>query len=425
MFPLIAKNTLIQLIGRAGVAVLTLLSTALLTRYFGPAGYGNYVFITAYLMLFVALADWGTGMISVREASQDKEKEKLIFGNILLVRLFLAVGFFLLSNFIARVVPLFSSLQTPLFFGSFLVLFLSLRTSLNVVFQTKLSFEKIALVEFSQSLFFFLFLIYFLPKASYLENIFAGISLCGFASAFLAFYLAKRMTGFDFRLDKKILYHLFWESLPTGAFLIVFSIYNRVDTIILQGLKGPEAVGYYGLAYKVHDNLILVAAYLMNSLFPIIAKINKEKLKEVYRETFSLLFGLGIAVVVFVLLFAPFIVFVIAGKEFGESASVLRLLIFATGIAFLNHLTGYTLIAIGKQKTSLFIALFALILNVFLNFLLIPWLSYFGAAIVTIATEGFVLILTSYYLAQNNGLKPVFSFLKTAHKIVKTKGRLY
>lgn len=424
-FPVVAKNTFVQLFGRGGVVLLTILTTALLTRFFGPTGYGNYVFIGAFIMLFVTLADWGTGMISVREASQKREKEAKIFGNVLLVRSFLGFFFFVLANLIARLFPVFSNLILPLSLGSLLILFLSVRTSLNVVFQTRLAFEKIAVVELCQSFLFLVVLFLILPLFSNLESVFGALSLCGFIASLVAVVLAKKMTYFDFRLDQKILHRLFWESLPTGAFLVVFSIYNRVDTIILQALKGPEAVGYYGLAYKVHDNLILVAAYLMNALFPILSKASFVNLKKIYREIFSLLLGLGLITVVFILLLAPFVIYLIAGSQFGQSVIVLRVLIFATAISFINHLTGYTLIAVGKQKISLFIAVFALVFNISFNLFLIPLLSYFGAALVTIATEAFVLIATSSYLAMKMHLVPSFSFYKTIAKIIKTKGKIF
>lgn len=425
VFPKVAKNTMVQLVGRGCVVILTILTTAFLTRFFGPAGYGNYVFLTAYIMLFVALADWGTGMISVREASQSEKDQSLIFGNVLLVRSLLGFLFFVLSNLVARIIPLFSQLLIPLSLGSFLILFLSIRTSLNVVFQTKLSFEKIAIVELSQTSLFLLILFVLLPIYSNLEGVFASLSFCAFVSSVLALYLARKMTNFDFKLDKKILNRIFWEALPTGAFLIVFSIYNRIDTIILQSMKGSEAVGYYGLAYKVHDNLILIAAYLMNALFPIIAKAKGSELKTIYQEMFSLLLGLGMAISICIFLFAPFVVYLIAGSQFGQSVLILRVLIFATVLSFVNHLTGYTLIAIGKQKISLTIAVAALFINVGLNLILIPFLSSLGAALVTIITEGFVLVLTSYYLAAKMNFLPSFSVFKTVKDLVKTKGKIF
>lgn len=425
MFPGVAKNTFIQLFGRGCVVILTILTTAFLTRFFGPSGYGNYVFLTAYIMLFVTLADWGTGMISVREASQSRKYESKIFGNVLLIRTLLGFAFFILSNIVARIIPVFSGLLVPLSLGSLLILFLSIRTSLNIVFQTRLTFEKIAIVELSQTFLFLVVLFIVLPIFSNLESVFASLSVCSFFSSILAVYLAKRMTNFDFKPDKQILHRLFWESLPTGAFLIVFSIYNRIDTIILQSIKGPEAVGYYGLAYKVHDNLILIAAYLMNALFPIISKAKDDELKNIYQKIFSLLFGMGIIITLSVLLFAPFVVYLIAGSQFGQSVVILRVLIFATALSFVNHLTGYTLIAVGKQKISLSIAMMALVLNIGLNLLLIPFLSSLGAALVTIVTEGFVLIFTTSYLALKMNFLPSFSVLKTIKDLIKTKGKIF
>jgi O-antigen/teichoic acid export membrane protein len=267
LFPKIAFNTLVQIIGRGVVIGLTIITTALLTRRLGVAGYGDYVFLTAFLTFFSSIADWGTGIISVREASREKNLEKKIFGNALILRLAIATLSFLIINFSVFLLPQFSGLILPAVIASTLLFFWSLRTSCQIIFQTKLRFDQHALVEVFSSSLFVLFLIGVLSFSSALAWIFLALSTSGFLAALLALALAWRLTSFDFRLDFKLMKKILSESLPTGALLLLFSVYNRLDIFLLQSIKGAESVGVYGLAYKVHDNLVLGAAFLANAFF--------------------------------------------------------------------------------------------------------------------------------------------------------------
>lgn len=430
LFPRVAFNTLAQIFGRAGVVLATIITTAILTRLLGTAGYGDYVFITSFILLFTAVSDWGTGMISIREAVKEKRKEEKIFGNALIFRFLLALISFLIINLLIRLLPQFQALALATSVASLLLFLHSFRTSCHIIFQTKLRFENIALTEVTISGSFLLLLLFALKPSLSLLVIMGLLLLANFLGTVLAFFLARRLTKFKFTLEKKIIKKILFEAMPTGALLLIFSIYNRIDIIILQSLKGSEPVGIYGLAYKVHDNLILGAAYLVNALFPILSQYAKkpefkEKFALIYKKTFDLLFLAGLAILFLVLFFAPVIISIIGGQSFSQSVVALRILALATFIAYFNHLTGYSLIALGKQKISLLFAICALIWNVGLNLIFIPRYSFIAAAAVTIATESLVLILTSFYLAKNFNLKPSFSFPKTLVEIIKTRGKIF
>ena len=64
------------------------------------------------------------------------------------------------------------------------------------------------------------------------------------------------------------------KGLPFMFFTIFISLYSRVDMIMLKFMKGFEAVGLYGTAYKIYDIAIIFPAILfMPSIFPILSRI--------------------------------------------------------------------------------------------------------------------------------------------------------
>lgn len=434
IFTKVAKNTFTQVFGRVVVVLLTVAVTTILTRLLGLVGYGNYVFIITLVLFFNSIADWGTALISIREVAKNKSEEERFFGNAFLARSLLAILSVFLMNIFIYGLSQFRPLASTLWLVSLLLLLISLKTSTHIVFQTRQKFEYMALIDVVISGIFLVFLLgtslVFTTLPADLTTIIFFFLLANFSGTALAVYFSTRLTKFDFHPNMTVVKKILFEAVPTGALLLVFAVYNRLDIFLLQLLKGSESVGIYGLAYKIHDNLVLGAAYLMAALFPPLSKLVSEgdlseKLPLVYRKTFDVLLLGGLLVVGGVLVLAPAIIFIIGGSEFSASALALRILVFATFLSYFNHLTGYTLIALGKQKISLVVALMALVWNLVLNILLIPRYSFVGAAVVTIATEGLVLVLTSFYLAKKFQLRPGLTFLQTSIEIIKKRGRIF
>lgn len=425
VFKVVVKNTLAQGAGKAAALGLSLATTALLTRLLGVSGYGTYAFLTAFVLLFGTISDWGTNIIAVREASQKKDKQDSIFGTAILFRFFLSFGAIILLNLLLRANPAWQPYVVAGTVASLVLLFLSLKTSLGIIFQATLKLEKAAVVEVVSASFFLVGVFLAVNLGKGLTFVMASWGFATGAAALLGFVLTRRI-AIKWAIDKKVVKRIFWEALPAGALFLVFNLYNRVDILILEHFQGSTAVGIYGLSYKVYDTLVLGAAFLMTALFPLFSKKFSQGQKEIgslkryYQQTFDILLIVGILLVVVVFVSAPLVVQILAGREFDESAVVLRILAIATFIAYFNHLTGYSLIAFGKQKLSLMIAVSALTFNILANWIFIPLYSFKAAAVITIATEGLVLVFSTIAIQRTIGIIPkVSSFPKTLHSFFR------
>lgn len=404
-------NTLSQLLSRFGTILLSLITTSILTRALGKAGYGQFGFITALAIFFATLADWGTHTISVREASKNPESANKIFVNSAILRTLVAsIATIIYIGAVFYYSPLAPFRESALL-ATPLIFLLSLRTSAMAVHQVRLRLYIPATTELITNIVFMLFVI-----AAINQKI--PISLNYTILAIVAGTLVNSLATF-IPVAKLLLFpqasfsqmkFLFKEALPMGTYLIIFSIYNRVDTIFLQYFQGNAATGIYALSYKIHENLILGAAYLMNSLYPIISRDNKHH-QEYFTKLFNFMIAAGVLVLIAGNLLAPLAVNILGGSQFAESTVVLRILLMATAVAYLNHLTGYFIIILGFQRVSLIFSIIALAINVTLNLFLIPKYSYFAAALVTFITESSMLILSLTYLVKKHKLKIDLSLL--------------
>lgn len=402
MFSSAAKNTTVQVAARIVHLISSVILARLIIGFLDKEGYGTYGFLTATILFFATIADWGTGQIGVREASQNKKREQAIFSTTFFLRLGLAILTFIVVNVLFRIYEPWQEFVPFATVGSLVLLFVSIKTSLTVIFQTKLQLEKAALVDILGSVLFVVFTFLLLREGGDMSGVMTAWVVATAGSLFLGLALLKGIMRIVWVWDKFILVKIIRESLPLGGLLLAFSIYNRVDIIILEHFHGVSAVAVYDLAYRVHGNLVLGAAFIMNSIFPVLAREYKKgkiiRLRGEYRRLLGLLFMGGACIAAGFWLFAGPTVWIFTGAsfpEFADSVGVLRILVFATFISYLNHLTGYSLIAFGRQKIFLVIGLFALLFNVSLNLVFIPQFSYFAAAVITVMTELIVFAATS------------------------------
>jgi O-antigen/teichoic acid export membrane protein len=103
---------------------------------------------------------------------------------------------------------------------------------------------------------------------------------------------------------------------------------------------------------------------------------------------------------------------VLAGDQFIEAAPVLAIMNIMIVLLTFNHLFGnLVFMAMGKEKWTLKATAYGLIVNVTMNFLLIPIWGALGAAIATVSTGLFVFVFQLYlinnYLEKKEILKRV------------------
>jgi O-antigen/teichoic acid export membrane protein len=206
----------------------------------------------------------------------------------------------------------------------------------------------------------------------------------------------------DFRLiDKKLIKELLKMSWPMGVYLIIFSAYDRaIDAIMIRRFLGAGEVAWYGLAYKIYGVLIQPAYFLVSGIFPILSQ--KKDNKVIFRWSALILFLAGLSIMLLVWIFAPLMVYVLAGSQFEASVGVLRILMIALVFAYLGHLVGFTLISKEGQREMLGMGAIILLFNLTGNIIAIPRFGIMGAAMVTVLTEALSLILMSIRLKKRS-----------------------
>lgn len=149
MFKRLALNTGVQILGKAVMVVMSLITTGILTRRLGITVYGEYILITSLLIFFDSLADFGSSIIGVREASkvEDEKQGVKIWSNVAGLRLLTAIislglGLILIFSWSGL-----RELRSEAVLAWVMLVLTSLAGSLGIVWQTRIRMEAKVLVE--------------------------------------------------------------------------------------------------------------------------------------------------------------------------------------------------------------------------------------------------------------------------------------
>jgi len=423
----VAYNTAVQIVAKVITTLLSLVLIAALTRYLGVSGYGEYTTIFAYTQFFAVFSDFGFFWFFLREISKPEANTEKIASNVLTFRTLVAIGIFTAGFLLGLFIPQYHDIRYGIGIIAGAAFWMSLNGTYVGIFQSKLRMDKAALTDIIGRLVILGIVLFQIKAGVNLTQILWAYFLGNFANFAINALLGRMYVKIRPAFDTKYWKYIFWECLPISIVSILSVIYFKIDTVILSLLKSSTDVGIYGPPYKVLEILILFPAIFMGNVFPIFVRYfysKDERIKSAYQRSFDFLLIAAVPIVVGVVFTAKRIIQIIAGGEFVQahtippvfglpatSATALQILIIAVGISFISHIFGYMVIAIGKQTKLIWPNAAMVVFNIGMNLLLIPKISYIGAAIVTVLTE--ILVVASYYfvMRQNIELRLRFSIV--------------
>ncbi len=410
MFKKVIFNTGSQIVGKAVTATSTLILTILIGRSLGPAGYGDFTKIFAFVGYFYTFSDFGLNNIFIKLTSNNDDAfSKNLFKVLVSLRIVIATTLAVVAIAVAYLLPYNASAQTgfgPLVklgivIAAVTILTQALLTTANAYFQKNLRYDLSAVATTLGSAAVLLFAtIIFLKGGSLTSYVFAyvvgGIIFAASALAliFKKFKFAPTPTV-DIDQFKKLI-NLSW---PVGLALILNLIYFRVDVLILSYTRPTQEVGFYGLSYQFFEAFLTVPIFISNALYPLLAALYNQNRSDFAKQirtylVYLFLFSLVLSASLFT---ASFLIPIIYGTGFTPAVGSLRILSTGLPFFFISALLWHILIIEDRQKLLPAIYGVGAVFNVISNMIFIPIYGFAAAAATTVASE--ILILLLLYLA--------------------------
>jgi O-antigen/teichoic acid export membrane protein len=190
-------------------------------------------------------------------------------------------------------------------------------------------------------------------------------------------------------------------ALGFGLIGIFATIYIYIDSSMLFFIKGSEATGLYGAAYRLVLALLFIPIAVNTAVFPVMSRLHinsKNSLKKLTERYFKYMMIIAIPMGIGFTILAPKIIIFLYGKGYINSILSFQILIWATVFTFANAAFAEFFQSTNRQLVVTKITGLWMIGNIILNLILIPKYSYIGASISTLITEfGVALLLIRAY----------------------------
>lgn len=374
------------------IRVLTLIFIA---RYLEPELFGLFSFSRGVGLIFISITYLGIETILIREFLKSNSNIPSLLWTSIILRMVTSVtlGLVLYITFLGTS---FLDIQSEkyiliIFFGSFFLSF----NCIEYYFQSQVKAVYSSIAQITALLISTLFRLYII---NYDLGIFFLIISFLIEPALYALNLSILMCLKYNRIYSSISFSrpeankLLNDSWPLLFSSILIILYMRIDQIMIEYFLGFSSVGYYSAALSLSEGWYLFGTVVVTSLYP--ALINAKKKSDAlynyrFKKLYSLLIWSGIFLSIIIYYFAKDLISLIYGEIYISAANVLTIHIFTSifvfvGVAFHRHLS-----IINQTKIALYRGLTSLIINIFLNFILIPKYGINGAAASTLISQMF------------------------------------
>jgi O-antigen/teichoic acid export membrane protein len=381
--------------------IVSFIVTIFVVRYLGPKDFGLFSYVLSFFWLFASLSTLGLESITTREIVKYPDSKNEIIGTVFFLRLAGSIAAIACIGLILLISgeETYTTILILLISGSFIFQSFS---AIEYYFRGKVQ-AKYNAYALSVSVLFSLLLkiIFIIIKAPLIYFLVAVI--CEYFVLAIGLTLVYRFNSlsiFNWRYSKALASSLLKDAWPLALSGIVVMVYMKIDQIMIKNMMSAEAVGYYASAVRLCEAWYFIPVTLCNAIFPAI--INAKNVSEEFynnrmQKLYDMLTWLAIGLAIPITIFSDQIITLLYGNEFSPASPVLTIYIWAGIGVFLGVASSQYLINENLTKLSFVRTLIGMIVNVFLNFLLIPVYGIIGSAIATLISYTIVTFILSFH----------------------------
>lgn len=267
-------------------------------------------------------------------------------------------------------------------------------------------------VNLGLNLFFFLLLpklsmdSIFWRKIYYPDNLVIYVFLSNLiASALTLIWVLPIYLKIGFRWNIHLWKQMLRYAMPVLLAGIAFSINEALDKILLKYLLPSEVadaeVGVYAACYKLGVFMTLFSTAFRLGVEPFFFKQADSKQATTVYATITKYFTLmGSIIFLFVMVYIDvFKLILIREESYWEAMDIVPIILLANLFLGVYHNLSVWYKITDKTRVGAYISIAGALMTIVCNYLLIPYLSYYGSALATLIAYGTMMLL-SYILGQ-------------------------
>ena len=377
-------------------------------RFLGPENYGVFTMAFFFITLIISFSMLGIPSCYGRYVPQYEKKKMLrdffwkTHSFAILTCGILFIPCVLFAEHLSRLIYKSSDYKNIIILSSIVILPLALYSNFYSSFTGLRNFKMSSLMQFVQIFIFSVMgavLVIVLTTVesamiAYLTSVITVTIIFGYLFWKYAFSHKDQSIKIDEdNFYGKILKFSIWFVLTP----VVFELLRYTDRLMLNYFMGLKEVGVYSVATNVTQIVFMFGMMTANVLLPNVGKAweNQEKIKTMMILNLStkmvifLLLGCSVVIV----LFKKQIILVLYGNNYIETLPIISMLLVFWLFNCIVWIIGMYPGLIEKTHLQMYAALPGLVLNIVLNYILIPAYGLIGAAIATSVSYGMILII--------------------------------
>lgn len=393
----LAKNYIYNFILTTSNIIFPLITAPYLSSILGATNIGKVNYATSIINWFIIFASFGIPRYGIREIARNRDDRKKLsssFWNLILIQVILSS--------IALCIYIVIILNSPLFKEEITLYLIMVTMILLNIFSIDWFYqgiEEYRYITIRNILFKVISIILIFAiirdREDYLVYALLNIFALGFNN--ILNYLNSKKYVDNKIYEFKIFYYL--KELKVYFFTtLIMAFYTSLDQIFI-GAISPKDLAYYlrsktvsGIGLNVVNSIITIfvprTAYLVAN--------NYSEYKSVVKSSINYIYILAIPGAIGTFVLAKEVMLLLGGVEFLPAASSLQIMsILIIVISIGGWQVNQILLPNKQEKLTFYIQCGGAALSVILNLILIPKLSYRGAAISWVACET-ILMITEY-----------------------------
>ena len=383
----ILANTGYRLLADAGSKLASIAFYVVMARQLGAKGFGEFTFGLAFVILVTTLGNFGQDSILTREVARDRSLLDSYFFNTLALKIALCATSLAIAIAAASAFGISSETRTVLLLLGPAAVFELLMQTCFASFQAyeRLEFIPIALIS-QRTLIAGVGIAALLAGADVVAV--AAIYLAGTCFGFLLALtlLRTRLVRPALRIEPRRWWPLMKAASAIGLAGVFAVVLFRVDMTMLAAFKSATIVGHYAAAYRLLEATLFISWSVSSAVYPVFSRLTpttEPTVGFVFERGIKLGLALTLPLATGVLVLAEPVIDLLYGNAYSESVGALRLLAPAIALYPVCYITASFLVSQNRQRALLVVYAFVAVENIAANFVLIPWLSLYGAALGT------------------------------------------
>ena len=371
------------------------------SRVLGVQNIGVCNYVDSIINYFILFSTLGIGSLGIREVARvkdDRNKLDSVFSSLLTINLVLTVVGAVLLVFLTLFVPFFSPYRQFLLVGLVKLMFNPLLV--EWFYQGISNFKYVTIRTLFIRIIYVAAVFYFVRSQNDTLMFYLLTTLTVVANSLVNIACLKNFTRFDFKSINISAFVV--PVLSFGVYRILTSMYTNFNVTYLGSVSTVEEVGFFSTATKLYTILMCVFSAFSGVMVPkvseLLAKGDRTKLMETANKTFNLIFDLSVPIIFVSLMYAPFIVNLIAGAGYEGAVIPFRIVMALLLVVALEQIViAQFLMAQKDNKCIIVLSLVGAFAGVMANIMLVPSLNSIGSACSWVLSESVVLIVGVYY----------------------------